>query len=297
MSSFTVEERDITLQSGVIISTRIHKPTLPISNEYCIIGFNAGFNNKHLWDITGAILANAGVAFIAHDIRGAGNSIPLPKKNSGSEQFTFDQYAEDAAEVIHILNFSKAIAWGTAWGSRAALVYAATQEKNCIGAILGDFSVGNSLDKEWPALQKMSHVLAQEKVQRLNLYEDNYIDEKKCHVHKWTLGSRLAMHATSKGIYKDAAKFSAMALKRSYNFPIVIYTGEFDPNLVANPGGSMEAYNTLKEMSNDVALIVPEACGHNMLQDRPKYVSEIALDFCLDRIFKQSLNLIGAASL
>ena len=83
MSSFTVEERDITLQSGVIISTRIHKPTLPISNEYCIIGFNAGFNNKYLWDITGAIFANAGVAFIAHDIRGAGNSIPLPKETDG----------------------------------------------------------------------------------------------------------------------------------------------------------------------------------------------------------------------
>jgi hypothetical protein len=77
------------------------------------------------------------------------------------------------------------------------------------------------------------------------------------------------MHATSKGICKDAAKFSAMALKRMYNFPIAIYTGEFDPNLVS------------------------EACGHNMLQDRPKHCSEITSDFCLDCVFKQSLNLIG----
>ena len=41
---------------------------------------------------------------VAHDCRAVGQSTPVPKEVAGSEQFTFDQYADDALMLLDHLD-------------------------------------------------------------------------------------------------------------------------------------------------------------------------------------------------
>jgi hypothetical protein len=70
---------------------------------------------------------------------------------------------------MRALGQEEAIVWGTAWGSRVALVFATKMTSWCAGCILADLSLGNSVTPEWAACQKMSYQLAKEKISRTRL--------------------------------------------------------------------------------------------------------------------------------
>ena len=95
----------------------------PADSQATVLLFNGAFCNLTMWDAAVPMLNAAGVRTIAHDCRGVGESFPAPKDIVGSEQFTFEQYADDAAALLDTLGVKSVVAWGTAWGARPAMVF------------------------------------------------------------------------------------------------------------------------------------------------------------------------------
>eukprot|EP00747_Dinoflagellata_sp_TGD_P037189 gnl/TRDRNA2_/TRDRNA2_138924_c1_seq1.p1 gnl/TRDRNA2_/TRDRNA2_138924_c1~~gnl/TRDRNA2_/TRDRNA2_138924_c1_seq1.p1 ORF type:complete len:286 (-),score=43.45 gnl/TRDRNA2_/TRDRNA2_138924_c1_seq1:56-913(-) len=243
-----------------------------------LLFFNGAFCNLSLWDHVSPELVQAGLRVVTHDVRGAGASLASPQNVKGSEQFTFEQYAEDAAHVLDSLRIQEVIVCGAAWGSRPALVFATTQAQYCAGCVLMDFSVGNSVTKEWSMAQKMGLKLARRKLAELGT------DEPKdpppgfqTHANKKL--AQMAMHATSKPPFNEPDSFTASSLRRLFPFPVSIITGEFDPNLVG-PGGSDESLVELRTAGNTTAelRVVPSA-GHAIVTHRPKLLAAELIRF------------------
>jgi hypothetical protein len=65
-------------------------------------------------------------------------------------------------------------------------------------------------------------------------------DKSGKHKNKTFLGH--ALSATGKGVYANCEEFSKL-LDKKHAFPILLMTGEFDPNLIASPGGPLFVVN------------------------------------------------------
>ncbi len=71
-----------------------------------------------------------------------------------------------------------------------------------------------------------------------------------------------AVAATGKPPYNAAATFTAAALARPHPFPVSIVTGEFDPNLIANPGGSDLSLALLKKAGTSFASLTVQSVSY-----------------------------------
>ena len=60
--------------------------------------------------------------------------------------------------------------------------------------------------------------------------------------------------------------------------PTLVAMGEFDPNLVARPGGANEIVGALRPVL-PVELRIMEACGHASVLHRPTLVAMVLLDY------------------
>jgi pimeloyl-ACP methyl ester carboxylesterase len=127
--------------------------------------------NLGMWAETMPLLARAGLRVVAHDCRAVGRSTAAPKAVAGSEQFTFEQYADDAVALLDELGSATAIVWGVAWGSRLATVFAIRHPSRCSGVVLSDMSVGVSTSKAWRVAQQVGGTLAADKMARLGIME------------------------------------------------------------------------------------------------------------------------------
>ena len=202
-----------------------------------------------------------GFRVIQHDVRGVGQSVAAARDVAGSEQFTFDQFGLDACKLLDHLGIKQAYILGMAWGSRAAFVMGSQHPERVLGVALYDFSIGNSLVPEWSFAQKIGTTLAKQKLNMAGHAEQ----PQAAWTHANKKMSAMAMHATSKAPYGSADTFTASMNLSGLDVaavPILIATGEFDPNLVATPGGSVETLALLRGLGLDVTLSVMDSAGH-----------------------------------
>lgn len=90
----------------------------------------------------------------------------------------------------------------------------------------------------------------------------------------------MAMHATSKPPFNTAESFMTETFDFLDTVDVLLATGEFDPNLVAQPGGSREVAKRLRRrplLNAQTKLVVLESTGHGSVAMRPKLVAATIL--------------------
>ena len=191
---------------------------------------------------------------VRFDVRGVGNSTPAEDPAS---QYTFEQYAEDANLVLDALDVSRCHVWSMAWGSRAALAYSALNASRVISAALYDASIG-AADTE---AQKSG---AQ---QALRLQIESGIDRfprpKGWNVHPVPDAVPIALGA--------AARFDLRAAVPRLTMPVLVATGDHDPNLASS--------RELVELAPNARLKIFENVGHGSVLQRPDLTTEAFVEF------------------
>ena len=124
--------------------------------------------------------------------------------------------------------------------------------------------------------QKMGAKLARDKKRRLRIEEDE-VDLKEITRHKNRDVAALAMYATSKPPFDTAEGFYQSALVKVKS-PVTIVMGEFDPNLLASPGGAYEVCSFLKENKVVVDLLLIDSAGHASVKLLPETMGKVLLN-------------------
>jgi pimeloyl-ACP methyl ester carboxylesterase len=189
---------------------------------------------------------------IRHDIRGTGRS-----RSTTDAEYGLDRYADDAAAILDALQVGTALVWGMAFGARVALAFAARHADRTRALALYDASV------EAPDTDAQREGAARAKARRAELGIPEVERDRAWFAHQDPDTLRLSLAAA----YRDpdhsryASALTAM--------PVLIATGEFDPNL--------EASRRLQKMIAGAELVVMDAVGHGSVMQRP--------DECLNVLF------------
>jgi len=187
--------------------------------------------------------------FIRFDIRGTGASIC---KVGEDHFFSLDQYCDDANLILDHLNIDKVIVWSMAWGSRAAIAYCSQNVNRVTNAVLNDASIARAdpdaqRKRAKAALDKQiaSGIPKFEKPAGYNTNPDPDLVVE-------ALGA--------------AARFDLKSAINNLSMPLLLVTGDHDPNLVS----SREISDTLASAS----LKILKNVGHGSVLQRP--------DLCID---------------
>lgn len=205
-----------------------------------------------MWDQVISRL-NMDFQFISFDIRGVGISVPSDDK----DQYTFEQYARDASSILDSLGIDQCHVWSMAWGSRAALAFCSLYPDRVRSAAFYDASIGPA-DVKAQKLGRQTALARQNKagITRFNLPED-------WNKHQNDQTMRQAMAA--------AASFNLPAAALKLNLPVLVATGDCDPNLVS----SRELVSTI----DGARLKVMKNVGHGSVLQRPDLAAAIFADF------------------
>ena len=127
-------------------------------------------------------------------------------------------------------------------------------------------------------LQESGEQLAREKCKRLGIVEPR-TDFSKIGGGLGPNGklSMLTTMATGKAPYGDGETF-LKAYLGGVSCPTLVAMGEFDPNLVAKPGGADDIVAALLPVL-PAKLRIMEACGHASVVWRPTLVAMVLLDY------------------
>ncbi|MDA0790953.1 MAG: alpha/beta hydrolase [Proteobacteria bacterium] len=188
------------------------------------------------------------------DIRGVGKSSPADDPEA---QYTFEQYAEDAIRVLDHFEVDRCHVWSMAWGTRAAIAFCSLYPNRVISAALFEANTG----MPDPKAQQEGQKAAREK-QRAAGIEPFPLPEGY-NAHDTPESVPLAMGALR--------KFDLAAAVPGLTMPVLIATGDHDPNLTS----SREVAATLPNSR----LVVFENVGHGSVLQRPDLTSRTFLEF------------------
>lgn len=214
------------------------------------------------WDVVVERLGND-FRFITFDVRGTGRSSTV----SGAEwadvdQYTFEQYAKDANVLLDEIGFETVLSWGTAWGSRAALVHASLHPERVSALALFDASV-TAAD---PAAQRDGYRRALERQVAAGIAKFERPDGYNHHLDPTTVS--LALAATTKA---DLPTFVA-----GLTMPLLVAAGDHDPNLISS--------RQLVGVVESAELVEMSDVGHGSVLQRPDLTSEIFARFAAAHI-------------
>ena len=186
------------------------------------------------------------------DIRGAGQSI-----GAGDSAYDFETYAEDVEQLLAHLNIERCHIWSMAWGSRAALAFCALKPMRVISAALFDLSIGQA-DVE---AQIAGNKAAREKQKAAGYtalpppvgWNDHLDDETL----KKSLGA--------------ASKADLHGLAKLIHLPVLIATGDHDPNL--------ESSRTAQVLMSNAVLVEMTDVGHGSVIMHPDLCTKTFLNF------------------
>ena len=196
--------------------------------------------------------------FIRFDIRGVGRSLPA----SGTDQYSFYQYAKDANYILDRLNITRCHIWSMAWGSRAALAFCSLYPDRVLSAAFFDASI-DTADVE---AQKRGHLQALKQQDATGIERFERPDDWNLHHDKKTM--QQAMTA--------AAAFDLSTAASTLELPTLVATGDCDPNLVSS--------RKLANLIDGATLEVMKNVGHGSVLQRPDLAARL---FC---VFQSSLN-------
>jgi pimeloyl-ACP methyl ester carboxylesterase len=191
---------------------------------------------------------------VRFDARGAGRSSETEDPDS---QYTFEQYALDANALLDSIGAEQCHVWSMAWGSRAALAYCSLYPQRVLSAAFFDASIGQAD----VAAQKEGGRAAMQKQDAAGIKRFARPDGWNTHDHPDAVAQSLAA----------AGKFDLPAAVGRLTMPVLVATGDHDPNL--------ESSRTLVDLAPDARLVVMENVGHGSVLQRPDLTTEVFLDF------------------
>ena len=184
------------------------------------------------------------------DIRGVGQS--LPSSEAGEEQYTFEQYAADACRVLDSLGIDACHVWSQSWGSRPALAFAALHPERVLSAALYAANTGMP---DVPTQREGTRAAAQIR-REAGLDVPEPPPGRDAHRSPDTVP--LAMAALR--------KFDLAAAVGKLTMPVLIGTGDHDPNLASS--------REIARTAPDARLVVLEHVGHNAILEHPQLALE-----------------------
>ena len=191
---------------------------------------------------------------ISFDIRGVGQSV---ETKSSQVQYTFEQYSEDANHILDHLGLNKIHLWSMAWGSRAAMAYCSLNPEKVISAVFSDASIGVA-DVEAQKFGAKKAFLKQSKSGVKPFIKPIGWNE---HLNLETVS--LALSAAGKFNLNNAIQY--------LNMPIMVMTGDHDPNLDSSK-------ELVKQLTN-AELVILEEVGHGSVLQRPDLTSKNFINF------------------
>ena len=102
-----------------------------------VLHWNGAMCALPMWDRVVERLSDR-YRMVRFDVRGIGRS----SASASEDQYTFEQYAEDACAILDALGIDRTILWSMAWGSRAAIAFAALCPERVDRAAFFDASIG-----------------------------------------------------------------------------------------------------------------------------------------------------------
>ena len=191
---------------------------------------------------------------VAFDIRGAGRSTSNVEPSS---QFTFEQYSKDINLILKELNIEKTHLWSMAWGTRAAIAYSFLNPEKVISAVFSDASIG------------LADIAAQKEGVKKALAIQDAIGMPRFdlplgwneHINQET--AQLSLSA--------AAKFNLEDAIDDLKIPILIMTGDQDPNL--------QSSKAITERLPSAKLRILESVGHGSVLQRPDLTVDHFIEF------------------
>ena len=194
---------------------------------------------------------------VRFDIRGAGRSGP-----GRDEDYNFSTYATDARQLLDHLNIDQCHVWSMAWGSRAALYFSATNPDRVKSASLFDLSIGTAdvaAQVEGTKQARRKQRAAGVVLPALPAGWNEHLDEN-------ALAKSLAA----------AGKVNLAAYAKQLNMPVLVATGDHDPNLAS----SREA---VALMPQSTLVELPDV-GHGSVLMRPDLCTDVFLEFVLNHV-------------
>ena len=201
-----------------------------------------------MWDNVVARLSRR-YQFIRFDVRGVGQSTPT---EDPEHQYTFEQYARDANVLLAHFCVEQCNVWSMAWGSRAAIAYCSLYPQNVLSASFFDASIG-------PADVAQQKKGAQQAVARQ--VESGIEPFKK--PTGWNVHTNPACVPDA---LAAAAKFDLTRAVDNLKCPVLVATGDHDPNL--------ESSRLIAEKVPGARLVVLENVGHGSILQRPDLATD-----------------------
>jgi len=212
------------------------------SNPALVLWHGAGCTLR-MWDTA---LKNLKDRFfcIAFDVRGAGESIVGV---GPSDPFTFEQYSKDINAILEELEVQKLHLWSMAWGTRAAIAYCLLNPEKVLSAVFSDASVGIAdIAAQKEGVKKSLSIQDESGMSRFDL-------PLGWNKHRDPETAQLSLSA--------ASKFNLSEAIEDLKMPIMLMTGDHDPNLKS----SKEMLQRLPSAS----LKILEGVGHGSVLHRP----------------------------
>lgn len=217
-----------------------------------VLFWNGAQCTAHMWDWVVERLRDR-YRLVRFDIRGTGQSSPA--KND--DQYSLEQYADDANKILDVLGVERCIIWSMAWGSRAALAYTALNPDRVTRAAFFDLSIGKA------------DVKAQAEGRREALKKQDATGRARTPVPEgWNTHVNPESVASALGA---AQYFDLTAAVPKLDLPVLIATGDHDPNLAS----SREAVR----LAPNAQLTIMENVGHGSILQRPDLAVEIFEEF------------------
>ena len=188
------------------------------------------------------------------DIRGLGRSSPAEDPDT---QYTFEQYARDACDVLDRLGRRRCHVWSQSWGSRPAMVFCGHNPERVLSAAL----YAANVDLPDVAAQRDGTRRAAELRQEMGIEAEPVPVGTNDHRHPDEVGKAMAA----------LRKFRLESVVDRLTMPVLIGTGSHDPNLVSGRAIAADAPNA--------RLAVLEAVGHNSILEHPELALRTFLDF------------------
>ena len=221
-----------------------------------ILMWNGAADTTRMWDLVVPRLADR-FRVIRFDVRGTGQSTP----SESDSQYTLEQYSKDAITLLQHFGYERSIIWSMAWGSRAAIAFAALRSERIARAAFFDASIGPADVRA----QAAGHLRAIELQIRAGI--EPFERPEGWNVHADVDAARQATAA--------AAKYDLSGVVDSLAMPVLVATGDKDPNLASS--------REIVERVAGARLVVMENVGHGSVLQRPDLTSEIFDRFMRER--------------
>ena len=191
---------------------------------------------------------------IRFDVRGVGLSSPAADPDT---QYTFEQYAEDANLILDAEGIKQCHIWSMAWGTRAALAYCALNPDCVISAALFDASIGRAdVEAQREGGKKALALQIAAGIEKFEPPEGSFS-------HKYPDSVPQALAA--------AAKINLVESVPKLSMPVLVGTGDHDPNL--------DSSKELVDLAPDARLVIFENVGHGSVLQRPDLTTATFLEF------------------